>query len=76
MKFEEVKSSEIKNGLLLDEEQTDYLFNCIKEAMVALRAVQASLRTTDSRADSIIYLKKLTEELNYCVTVLRKQNDL
>ena len=78
MKFEEIKSSEIKNGLLLDESQVNYLTLCIKEALVALGTVQATLlkKEITASSDSSIYLKKLSEELTYCVTILREEDDL
>lgn len=78
MKFEEIQSSEIKNGLLLDEKQVDYLYVCIKEASSALNLIRARLpkEHTDPPSDSYKYLKKLTEELNHCVTVIGKENDL
>ena len=78
MKFEEIESSEIKNGLLLDESQTQYLFICIREARGALGLLQSGLSKEEAEppSDSYIYLKKLNEELDYCVTILRKENDL
>ena len=80
--FNDIDSSEIKEGLLLTAEQVEYLFLCTKDSIEVLSRLEESINTFNSKhpkeqdLDSQIFLKKMLSDLKHCVTILRKENDL
>jgi hypothetical protein len=80
--FNDIDSSKIQEGLLLTEEQVEYLFLCTKDSIEVLSRLEESIDTFNSKhpehqdLDSHVFLKKMLSDLKHCVTILRKENDL
>ena len=74
--FEKINPSEIKDGLLLNEEQIHYLFSNIKDSIHLLTTLEAQLSAQGELSQGALFIKKLIDDLKHCVTILRKENDL
>ena len=75
-KFEDLDPSQIKDGLLLNEDQINYIFACLKDNIHLLQFIKSTL-TKEGRLDSgHFFIEKLEDDLKYCVNILRKENDL
>ena len=75
-KFTEINPAEIKEGLLLNEEQINYLFTNIKDSIALLTRLEEALSAEGQLSQGSIFTKKLIDDLKHCVTILRKENDL
>jgi len=74
--FEKINPTEIKDGLLLNEEQINYLFTNIKDSMRLLTSLELQLSSQGELSQGTIFIKKLIDDLKHCVIILRKENDL
>ena len=81
--FTNIDPTQIKDGLLLNEDQTNYIAMAIKDATRLLRSLRESLDSQTTRDPSNLklkesqkFFKKLESDLKYCVTILRKDHVL
>ena len=75
-KFEDLDPNQIKEGLLLNEVQINYLFSCLKENLHLLKFIKSTLQKEGRLDNGHFFIEKLEGDLKYCVTILRKENDL
>ena len=81
--YQDIDPTEIKEGLLLTEDQVHYMAVCINGSVRLLSSLGESV-SRDSAADpqneslkrTEKFIEKLSSDLKYCVTILRKRHDL
>jgi hypothetical protein len=81
--FESIDPTEIKEGVLLNEDQTTYIATVIKDSLSLLNSFQQSVNaevsggnTSPSLQSAQKYFLKLESDLKYCVTIIRKDHVL
>ena len=79
-KWESIDPSQVHDGLLLNEEQIHYMASCIKETVRLLDSLKEGVdRAVASSPDNDHFnrtkklVEKLHNDLEYCVTILRKE---
>ena len=81
--FNSIDPSEIKEGVLLNDEQSNYIARVIKDSLSLLSSFQKSVddelstgNTNPSVESAQKYFSKLESDLKYCVTIIRKDHVL
>ena len=75
-KPKDIDSNKIREGLLLNKEQIDYLFGCVRDTIKLLHFLKGALEKEGNLDSGHFFIKKLEDDLKHCVTIIRKENDL
>ena len=81
--WEDIDPAQIKEGILLDEDQVNYIASCLKGAIQLVDSLHGATEIASNSdpknekfANTLKFIKNIDSDLKYCVTILRKDNDL